>query len=40
MIDAMIKIVPSETGKFRNVVPKFIEDLLREHQIKRWEDAI
>jgi NAD(P)-dependent dehydrogenase (short-subunit alcohol dehydrogenase family) len=40
MIDAMIKIVPSETGKFRNVVPKFIEDLLREHQVKRWEEAI
>ena len=40
MIDAMIKIVPSETGKFRNVVPGFIEDLLREHQVKRWEDTI
>jgi NAD(P)-dependent dehydrogenase (short-subunit alcohol dehydrogenase family) len=40
MIDAMIRIVPSETGKFRNVVPKFIEDFLKGHQVKRWEDTI
>jgi len=40
MIDAMIKIVPAETGKFRNVVPKFIEDFLKDHQVKRWEETI
>lgn len=40
MIDAMIKIVPSETGKFRNVVPQFIEDMLREHQLNAWEVTI
>lgn len=40
MIDAMIKIVPSETGKFRNVVPKFVEDMLKEHQLKAWENTI
>jgi NAD(P)-dependent dehydrogenase (short-subunit alcohol dehydrogenase family) len=40
MIDAMIKIVPSDTGKFRNVVPKFVEDMLKEHQLKAWENTI
>lgn len=40
MIDAMIKIVPSETGKFRNVVPQFVEDMLKEHQLKAWENTI
>jgi NAD(P)-dependent dehydrogenase (short-subunit alcohol dehydrogenase family) len=40
MIDAMIKIVPSDTGKFRNVVPKFVEDMLKDHQLKAWENAI
>jgi len=37
MIDAMIEIVPSETGKFRNVVPKAIEDMLKENQRIAWE---
>jgi NAD(P)-dependent dehydrogenase (short-subunit alcohol dehydrogenase family) len=40
MIDAMIKIVPSDTGKFRNVVPKFVEDMLKDHQLKAWENMI
>lgn len=40
MIEAMIKIVPSETGKFRNVVPKFVEDMLKEHQQKAWDVEI
>jgi len=40
MIDAMIKIVPSENGKFRNVVPNFVEDMLKEHQLKAWENMI
>jgi NAD(P)-dependent dehydrogenase (short-subunit alcohol dehydrogenase family) len=40
MIDAMIKIVPSDTGKFRNVVPQFVEDMLKDHQIKAWENTI
>lgn len=31
MIDRMIEIVPAETGKFRNVVPKQIEDMLKAH---------
>src|ERR671925_1247982 len=29
MIDRMIEIVPADTGKFRNVVPKKIEDMLK-----------
>jgi len=40
MIDAMIQIVPSDTGKFRNVVPQFVEDMLKDHQIKAWENTI
>ena len=40
MIDAMIKIIPSDEGKFRNVVPQFIEDFLKDHQLKRWEGII
>jgi len=40
MIDAMIEIVPAENGKYRNVVPKFIEDFLKGHQVKTWENMI
>jgi NAD(P)-dependent dehydrogenase (short-subunit alcohol dehydrogenase family) len=40
MIDAMIRIVPSDTGKFRNVVPGFVEDMLKDHQLKAWENVI
>ncbi|KAA2239080.1 SDR family oxidoreductase [Chitinophaga agrisoli] len=40
MIDAMIRIVPSDTGKFRNVVPQFVEDMLKEHQQKAWDNTI
>ena len=40
MIDAMVKIVPSEEGKYRNVLPKFIEDFLRAHQQQTWERTI
>ena len=35
MIDRMIEIVPADTGKFRNVVPKAIEDMLKDHQHRR-----
>ncbi|MET0637317.1 MAG: SDR family oxidoreductase [Chitinophagaceae bacterium] len=37
MIAAMVKIVPAENGKFRNVVPLFVEEMLKEHQQKAWE---
>ncbi|WP_321927700.1 SDR family oxidoreductase [Paraburkholderia guartelaensis] len=40
MIEHMIEIVPSDTGKFRNVVPKAIEDMLKDHQLKAWENRI
>jgi NAD(P)-dependent dehydrogenase (short-subunit alcohol dehydrogenase family) len=40
MIDRMIEIVPADQGKFRNVVPKVIEDMLKDHQLKAWENTI
>jgi short-subunit dehydrogenase len=40
MIDRMIEIVPADTGKFRNVVPKAIEDMLKAHQLAAWENKI
>lgn len=40
MIDRMIEVVPADTGKFRNVVPKVIEDMLKTHQLAAWENTI
>jgi NAD(P)-dependent dehydrogenase (short-subunit alcohol dehydrogenase family) len=40
MIDRMIEIVPADQGKFRNVVPKVIEDMLKNHQLAAWENRI
>jgi NAD(P)-dependent dehydrogenase (short-subunit alcohol dehydrogenase family) len=40
MIDRMVAIVPEETGKFRNVVPKSVEDMLKAHQQAAWENTI
>jgi NAD(P)-dependent dehydrogenase (short-subunit alcohol dehydrogenase family) len=40
MIERMVEIVPSDTGKFRNVVPKFVEDMLRRHQLAAWDQQI
>ena len=40
MIERMIEIVPADTGKFRNVVPKVIEDMLKEHQRRAWDVRI
>jgi hypothetical protein len=40
MIARMIDIVPSETGKFRNVCPQFVEDMLRQSQLDAWEKRI
>jgi NAD(P)-dependent dehydrogenase (short-subunit alcohol dehydrogenase family) len=40
MIDRMIEIVPADTGKFRNVVPKAIEDMLKLHQQQAWDNRI
>jgi hypothetical protein len=40
MIDAMVSIVPADTGKFRSVVPKAVEDFLKVHQLDAWEKQI
>jgi NAD(P)-dependent dehydrogenase (short-subunit alcohol dehydrogenase family) len=40
MIDRMIEIVPADIGKFRNVVPKATEDMLKAHQLAAWENRI
>jgi NAD(P)-dependent dehydrogenase (short-subunit alcohol dehydrogenase family) len=40
MIDRMIEIVPADTGKFRNVVPKSVEDMLKRSQAEAWENRI
>jgi NAD(P)-dependent dehydrogenase (short-subunit alcohol dehydrogenase family) len=40
MIERMIAIVPADTGKFRNVVPKAVEEMLKKHQVAAWENAI
>lgn len=40
MIDRMIEIVPADEGKFRNVCPKAIEDMLKQHQLQAWENRI
>jgi NAD(P)-dependent dehydrogenase (short-subunit alcohol dehydrogenase family) len=40
MIAKMIEIVPSDTGKFRNVVPQAVEDLLKKGQLDAWDARI
>lgn len=40
MIAKMIEIVPADVGKFRNVVPKFVEDMLKKHQLAAWDNEI
>jgi short-subunit dehydrogenase len=37
MIAKMVEVVPATKGKFRNVFPKFVEDLLRTHQAKMFD---
>ena len=36
MIDRMIDIVPADAGKFRNVCPQFVEDMLKKAQADAW----
>ncbi len=36
MIEKMIEVIPASDGKFRNVFPQFVEDLLKAHQIKMF----
>jgi hypothetical protein len=40
MIAAMVRIVPADMGKFRNVVPQAVEDFPKVHQQKAWENQI
>jgi NAD(P)-dependent dehydrogenase (short-subunit alcohol dehydrogenase family) len=40
MIDKMIEIVPAENGRFRNVVPQAVEDMLKRSQAAAWENTI
>jgi NAD(P)-dependent dehydrogenase (short-subunit alcohol dehydrogenase family) len=40
MIERMIEIVPADSGKFRNVVPKATEDMLKAHQLAAWDNPI
>jgi hypothetical protein len=40
MGDAMVSIIPSESGLFRNVVPKDTEDLARSVQRELWDARI
>jgi NAD(P)-dependent dehydrogenase (short-subunit alcohol dehydrogenase family) len=40
MADAMVSIIPLETGLFRNVVPKETEDLARSVQRDLWDAKI
>lgn len=40
MIARIVAIVPAETGRFRNVVPQFVEDLLKRHQQAAWDNQI
>ena len=37
MIAHMVEIVPATTGKFRNVVPRVLEDVLKAHQAAMWD---
>ncbi|WP_144156057.1 SDR family oxidoreductase [Paraburkholderia sp. BCC1885] len=37
MIARMVEIVSADGGKFRNVVPQFMEERLRKHQAKMWD---
>jgi NAD(P)-dependent dehydrogenase (short-subunit alcohol dehydrogenase family) len=40
MIDRMVEIVPADNGRFRNVVPKSVEDMLKVHQVDAWDNEI
>jgi NAD(P)-dependent dehydrogenase (short-subunit alcohol dehydrogenase family) len=40
MIERMIEIVPADSGKFRNVVPKAVEEMLKRSQASAWEARI
>jgi NAD(P)-dependent dehydrogenase (short-subunit alcohol dehydrogenase family) len=40
MADAMVEIIPRETGLYRNVVPQLAEDMVKNLQRDAWENKI
>jgi hypothetical protein len=40
MIEAMVSIVPADTGLFRNIVPKAEEEIVKADQKEAWETNI
>jgi hypothetical protein len=40
MVDRMVEVVPADTGKFRNVCPQFVEDMLKKSQADAWNRQI
>jgi NAD(P)-dependent dehydrogenase (short-subunit alcohol dehydrogenase family) len=40
MADAMVQIIPKETGLFRNVVPQLAEDMVKAVQRDTWTNRI
>ena len=40
VIEAMVSIVPADTGFFRNVVPKAFEEFIKTDQKEAWENNI
>jgi hypothetical protein len=40
MVARMIDVMPADSGKFRNVCPQFVEDMLRKSQIEAWDRQI
>lgn len=40
MIDRMIEVVPADTGRFRNVCPQSVEDMLKKSQLDAWTNTI
>jgi len=40
MADAMVQIIPKDTGLFRNVVPQLAEDMVKGFQRDAWGNKI
>ena len=40
VIEAMVSIIPADTGLFRNVVPKADEEFIKTNQKEAWENRI
>jgi len=40
MADAMVQIIPKDTGLFRNVVPQLAEDMVKAVQRDTWTNKI